>query len=101
MKMHIYIEVDYNDGDYVGDVKEITRPNLDKLQGILEKMGKKDWYDWGYGECMDEENDPRILYGLTDEEVEHFEFYAPSVEYGFHTIVTVKVFIGECADLLS
>ena len=82
--MKIYIEVDTNDGDYVGDLKGISVSELSRFKEIAEKVGDG-FANWAEGDCA--ETTPEDAYPqLNGEEIEFIGDFMPYCEYGFHTV---------------
>lgn len=110
-----YIEVDPNDGDYVGHLITIPKEDFERFKPLIEKIKNFEPYE-GVSEsgiCYTRHHNfpigdlyrpylgdksPQELYNITDEEyedfIETFELYGG--EYGFHTITKIQeVTLGE------
>ena len=87
--LKIYIEVDTNDGDYVGDLKDISEKDVTRLSELVKKSGDN-LSSWEEGECADSE--PEDVYpDFTEDEIEFISDFMPNVEYGFHTLIGIKI----------
>lgn len=110
-----YIEVDPNDGDYVGHLITIPKEDFERFKPLIEKIKNFTPYEGvsKSGICYTRHHNfpigdlyrpdlgdksPQELYNITDEEyedfIETFELYGG--EYGFHTITKIQeVILGE------
>ena len=111
--MNIAVTVDPNDADYITQILEISKAELDKIRPLIEaiknfKPYKSEYKGYGgatcnythhcnypYGDCVREdlgEKSPREIYPDIDDEVfDAFECFVPYTEYGFHTVHKVEV----------
>lgn len=111
-----YIEVDTNDGDYVGHIVTIPKESFEKFKPLIEKIKNftpyegvsesglcyKHRHNFPLGDIYRPdlgEKSPQELYNITDEEYEEFidlfDLYS-GVEWGFHTITKIQeVTLGE------
>lgn len=110
-----YIEVDTNDGDYVGYLITIPKEDFERFKPLIEKIKNFTPYE-GVSEsgiCYTRHHNfpigdlyrpylgdksPQELYNITDEEYEDFieTFKLYGGEYGFHTITKIQeVILGE------
>jgi len=91
MEKYIVIEADYNDGDYIAQINEITDEELNKFLGLIQAIKKnKKGHNWETGENADSELteqypnfDPYLL--------KDFNYYVPHGEYGVHTITSIEI----------
>ena len=95
--MKIYIEVDTNDGDYVGDLKDITEKNAARLTDLINKSGDE-LAQWQEGDCA-EQNPIDAYPDFTEEEIEFISDLMPYSEYGFHTVEKITL-LEEMATLV-
>lgn len=82
MKRYIYIEVDTNDGDYVGDMREISIEDEKRFRELAERSGNN-LERWQEGDCADTSRYD-IYDCFSKEEVDFISGFMPSPEYGFH-----------------
>lgn len=106
MKKFIIIKADYN-GDYISEKTEITDEQLEKIKPVIEALKvrrkklnedrMKNWNQWRHNWDTTEYADcePHKMYVetgiLTEEQVELFNEFVPSVEYGVHTIESIDI----------
>ena len=104
--MYIYIEVDTNDGDYIGILSRIKNETLKKIMPVIEAI--KDFkpyknpdinlyyehdHNFPTGDCLRSdlgEKSSEELYGHL-EGYEAFCNFLPYYEYGFHTITEINI----------
>jgi hypothetical protein len=106
----VFVEVDTNDADYVGEIVEVTEETLEHFKPLIEKIKNFKPYcneGWSHhsnfpvGDCLREdlgEKHPMELYNLTEEEYEYFvdSFRLYGGEWGSHTIHKIQeVTLGE------
>lgn len=86
----IVITADTNDGDYVTEINKITQEELDEIFPVIEAIKK----------CPEQHNWPApVEYGfdelkkrypeLSEEQIEIFDAWCPTGEYGIHTIKSI------------
>lgn len=106
---HFYIEVDTNDGDYIGKIIKVKDELAEKFKPLIEKISQFKPYKtttrydltWNhtsnflYGECLRKdlgEKHPCELYNINreiyEEFIETFSLYGG--EWGFHTITRIQ-----------
>jgi len=105
MKKYIIITADTNDADYVTQKSLITDETILKLQPIIQCLQDRhklyqqtgNWeyrHNWETDEC-DSGHNPELLYVktglLTQEQVDYFNEFIPSSEYGIHTIQSIEI----------
>lgn len=105
MKKYIIITADTNDADYITSKNEISEEELEELTPVIEVLQDRkklflkqnNWdlrHNWENGE-IDNGKTPEKLYIstglLSEEQVEIFEDYLPSDEYGIHTIESIEI----------
>jgi len=85
----LVIEADYNDGDYVTEMSEVSDETLAILEPII-KIVKSKRGKWP--EC-DGLNKILEYYAgeLTEDQIETFSSYVPWNEYGVHSIKSITV----------
>lgn len=88
--IYLYAEVDINDGDYVGDMKQVSPEEAKKLQAILGRIGESS--PWWSGDCGNYEDTKEQHPWLTEDDYEFLEEFLPYSEYGYHTLVKAKLF---------
>lgn len=109
-----YIEVDTNDGDYVGHIVTISKEDFERFKSLIEKIKKFEPYrsDYDGFTCIHHHNFPLYegfcgdlgeksiceLYDIDEDTlndfIDTFELYGG--EYGFHTITKIQeVTLGE------
>ncbi|AUR85795.1 hypothetical protein NVP1081O_060 [Vibrio phage 1.081.O._10N.286.52.C2] len=87
--LYVYVEVDENDGDYIGDLKPIDTYEAERLEALIAKSGDN-LEKWQYGECADVE--PEEAYpDFTEDDIDFINEQMPSPEYGFHTVVKIQI----------
>lgn len=100
MKKFIYINVDTNDGDYIGELSSINDSEIELLKSIISKMPKdEDSIRYEVGDCGDDDNKEGDYDYITQEEKDFLNRFTPSCEYGFHTIQEVSI-VSEIETLL-
>lgn len=112
---YFYVEVDTNDGDYIGKLVEVEDESVEKFKPLIEKINQFKPYkatgshclnwthdcNFPYGECLREdlgEKHPCELYNIDEETYEEFidTFRLYGGEWGFHTITKIQeVTLGE------
>jgi len=94
---YIYIKVDVNDGDYIGELNKISELDLSLILPVINEIsnfkpytvrGATHYNNFPYGDYLDENAEE--LYGHLDG-YKTFLNYLPSTEYGFHTIEEIKI----------
>lgn len=97
MNNYIYIQVNTNDADYIGEYSLIDEDELVEILPLVEKI--KDFkYVPGsetYNFYYKDSNDIKTLakqYDVKEELIENFILFCPDSEYGFHTIEEVLIF---------
>lgn len=95
MKTQVFVEADYNDGDYVSQTTSIKESDLPRLRNIATIIKKNNGY-WNtqheLGLGMDGPTISRKYDGiLSPEDIEWFDGFTPFGEYGIHTIKTVQI----------
>lgn len=100
MKKFVYIEVDTNDGDYVGELSPITDSQIDELKTIISKM-PKDGNSIRYetGDCGDDNMDDNTYNYISSDEKDVLGEFTPYCEYGFHTIHKIRI-VSELETIL-
>lgn len=94
MKKILIIKADTNDADYVEKSTEIAEEVIPLIKKVAKAIKScKANYNWGSGECCDEDESPSIVYKdiLTEEEIDNFDYYVPHGEYGIHTIESIRI----------
>ena len=112
MKYYINIKADTNDADYISELNEISKEDLDAIRPLIKAIAEFKPYEsdsksgrpWTHrhnfpaGDCLREdlgEKSPEELYvhsGLaTQEQLDLFYEFVPSDEYGIHTIESIEV----------
>lgn len=90
MKKYIYVEADYNDGDYTSRMSEITDEEIELIRPVVKAISSNKG-SYLTGDCLeDRATSPEELYGHL-EGFDLFEDVIPSAEYGIHTITEVKI----------
>jgi hypothetical protein len=113
MKYYINITADYNDGDYISEMNEISEETLELIRPVIEAIkgfnryevktnSGSTWYhgnNFPTGECYRSdlgEISAKEFYvdsGLvTQEQFDAFRRLVPSSEYGIHTIESIDLF---------
>ena len=101
-----YIEVDTNDGDYVGCLVTIPNEKFEHFKSLIEKIknfkpSENSEHNFCYGEIFNPlyDTNPQKLYNIDDETFEDFMYTFNlyyTGEYGFHTITKIQeVTLGE------
>lgn len=97
MKTIIIITADHNDGDYVYSIHEekYLKP-INEVIDFLKKIASvlnKGSYNWCTNQRAEDEENPEKLYKgiLTGDEIESFNQLVPYVEYGIHTIESIRI----------
>lgn len=103
-----YVEVDTNDGDYLGHLVNVKEEDVEKWMPLIDKIKNfkpytgtaesgstwKHTSNFPIGECCRYdlgEKDPCELYNITKDELEEFidTFSLYGSEYGLHTITQI------------
>jgi hypothetical protein len=100
MKYYINITADYNDGDYISEMNEITQESLDFIRPVIKAIQEFDGgNNFPTGECYRSELgelSARELYvdsGLvSQEQFDAFRKLTPSSEFGIHTIESIHLY---------
>jgi hypothetical protein len=93
---YLFIQGDYNDGDYVSSKYKITDDDLQKIKeivSVLKATSRGGGIRWETGDNIDK-HDPYSYARrgiLTIDEVELLNNYTPSHEHGIHTIDKIEV----------
>ena len=90
MKKYIYVEADYNDGDYTSRLSEITDEEIELIRPVIKAIGNNGG-DYRTQDCVYEgAKSSEELYGDL-KNFDLFDEYTPSSEYGIHTITEIKI----------
>lgn len=89
MNLSVYAEVDTNDGDYVGSLTSVTSEEAERFADLVIRSGDS-LGQWSEGEQQ------RIAITkaypcFSEEEIEFVTDKLPRTEYGFHTVVDVRI----------
>lgn len=86
-----YVEVDTNDGDYVGKIVKVKDEVVEKFKSLIEKIKKCGKHNFPCCEC-DDKDELCDRYDISEEELEEFRdaFQLYVGEYGFHTITRIQ-----------
>ena len=100
-----YIEVDTNDGDYVGHIVTISKEDFERFKSLIENIKRFNPNEGSrHNFCVRDmftpryDKDPQELYNIDNDTVEDFieTFELYGSEYGFHTITKIQeVILGE------
>lgn len=93
MKLEVFVEADYNDGDYVSQTSTIEEADLPRLRNIVAVIKKNKGY-WNNQQDLGMDGPPiskKYAGKLSPEDIEWFDALTPMAEYGIHTIETVQI----------
>ncbi|QIW90428.1 UNVERIFIED_ORG: hypothetical protein GCAPEGMB_00081 [Vibrio phage V07] len=89
MSLHIYVEVDTNDGDYVGGLTAASSEEIERFETLVHLSGDS-LASWTEGECQDRPNS-EVYPQFSENDIEFISDKMPYCEYGFHTVEKIKI----------
>lgn len=89
MALHIYVEVDTNDGDYVGDLNPASSEEVERFETLVHLSGDS-LASWTEGECQVRPNS-EVYPQFSEDDLQFISEMMPFCEYGFHTVTEIKI----------
>lgn len=98
----LYVEADYNDGDYISEVNTITLEELERFKPLIAAIAeygkpnenghrRRNWNTMWH--CREKDDFYSNAYAEFKELAEEFEeCYCPHTEHGVHTITRIEYY---------
>lgn len=92
-KFLMIVTVDENDADYIKREYWVTQETIDKIKPIWKVVKKNRNDNWVTGDVARAGEKPQDMYKgiLSKKEIEFFDSYIPSGEFGAHTIESIEI----------
>jgi len=91
MKYTLEVVADYNDGDYLTEMSDITEKHLEKLKPLIKAIKGCDG-DWNW---RDTDNQSGPYVDFTIHELEDFDGFLPYAPDGLHIHTVESIYVYE------